>query len=868
MACSSQNASPASLSVRACLTNWSVSVLIPAALGNGTAFPGRERKTTAESLARGPAKTGRDKGKAMGQGESYVRHHAKAPPGSSGRGEVRSTLARGLNGRGMFRVLGLCVVGLAAFLGNGSSPAAAETCPNEAFRLGPSASLPDCRAYEQVSPIDKNSQDVMSVIQAYENGDGGVASEDGSVAVYNAWAPFTDGTGAGLSTYRSFRSASGWQTEPIQPTHAAGSSLDLAKYQWFSGDLSVGALNAPDPPLVPGAPEGFNNLYLKTFGGSTELLTPTAPLNTPASTYYFFNGYSIVGRSNDGEHVVFESSDALTPDAPAFAKSLYDFSNGELHLVGVRPDGTPDPAGSVGGAGSGYWNFLEESAGNLAHAVSNDGTRIIWTSLSDGQIYVRLNGATTDPVSATQATTPDPNGSKPAAFACAAEDGSSVLFTSSSELTDNANTGEDGSGNSNDAGADLYRYDVNSEELQDLTVDTESTDSATGAAVQGVVGCSEDANTIYFVAFGKLAAGATSGSPNLYRAQGGSISFVTTLTSADSADWQAKPSGRTAVVSSNGSYLAFTSKASITGFDNTDGSGTPENEVYLYDAEAETISCASCRVIGKPEGSSKMMIETPFRMRRGLANGGRTIVFESEDAIVPADVNGRRDVYEYQAGGSPQLISSGNGSEDSQFLDASASGNDIFIVTRQQLVGQDRDDVSDLYDARVEGGFSEPPPPTECTGDTCQGSANGSPSAVVPGSAGFHGAGNARRHNRPIRRVGHLDRRQRRKLAQGGVVPLGLRTTRGGRISVAAQLRNGGRLRVALTGSGRAAGAGKATVRVHLTQAGMAQLRRRGSLTLSLRFRFNGVALGIGPMKLSLKAARHPSSKRPTRKSR
>ena len=42
---------------------------------------------------------------------------------------------------------------------------AGETCPNAAFRTGPAASLPDCRAYEMVSPVDKNGGDITTLCQ-------------------------------------------------------------------------------------------------------------------------------------------------------------------------------------------------------------------------------------------------------------------------------------------------------------------------------------------------------------------------------------------------------------------------------------------------------------------------------------------------------------------------------------------------------------------------------------------------------------------------------------------------------------------------------------------------------------------------------
>ena len=87
-----------------------------------------------------------------------------------------------------------------------------------------------------------------------------------------------------------------------------------------------------------------------------------------------------------------------------------------------------------------------------------------------------------------------------------AADGSEVLFTSHSELTDDANTGRTG-GVPNHQGSDLYSYDVGSGELTDLTVADKPADAAAGADVERVLGASRNADYVYFIATGDLAPG-------------------------------------------------------------------------------------------------------------------------------------------------------------------------------------------------------------------------------------------------------------------------------------------------------------------------------------------------------------------------
>jgi hypothetical protein len=148
---------------------------------------------------------------------------------------------------------------------------------------------------------------------------------------------------------------------------------------------------------------------------------------------------------------------------------------------------------------------------------------------------------------------------------------------------------------------------------------------------------------------------------------------------------------------------------------------------------------------------------SPFYQSRYLSNSGR-LFFNGFDALVPSDTNGTSDVYEYElpgigdctagsfsfsarSDGCIGLVSSGTSKEESSFLDASESGDDVFFLTSAQLSSQDRDAVPDVYDSRVAGGFPESQAPPACEGDACQ-SPVAAPNDPTPGSLTYQGPGN------------------------------------------------------------------------------------------------------------------------------
>ena len=195
--------------------------------------------------------------------------------------------------------------------------------------------------------------------------------------------------------------------------------------------------------------------------------------------------------------------------------------------------------------------------------------------------------------------------------------------------------------------------------------------------------------------------------------------------------------------------------------------------MYVYDATSGIMACASCLSSGTTEagvpaapsateqGLSK---ELPQIRPQWLSADGRKVFFTTTAALVPEDINGEPDVYVYDTeSGQRHLVSSGRGESAAWFENASADGSDVFFATPQRLVGRDIDQAWDLYDARIGGGFLEPPPPpTPCSGDGCRGALSSGSAVSGPATDSFSGSGNPKHKAHKHRKHHHKKKHQKK----------------------------------------------------------------------------------------------------------
>lgn len=703
--------------------------------------------------------------------------------------------------------LALLLVSLLLICALAGEASASPSCPNEAVRIEQAAAaLPECRAYELVSPAGKDSGEPKATVAGLRasslySEEGMYSSETGNRMAWTSEYPLPGSSWFGLD-YLSTRGTNGWSTENVIPPQSVSNGTDcpaLVAIAGYSADLSTAVLadgyaqvgsfrgealqcGHDEPLLAPDELQGFQNLFARDNETYTYRLVDVTPAGTPSPTPasendgQYFPAAFLAG-SNDLGVVVFEEELPLVPEAPA-GDDLYAWSraDGTVSLVSKLPDGTPVPgmlAGSTRNAGriESTQEFVPFNLADSRHAVSADGSRIFF--MAAGNLYLREDRTSTTEIDLTQGGLGSPGGGK---FMLASEDGSKAVFTDESRLTadSKAEVGK----------PDLYEYDLNKplgERLTDITAT-----AGQPADVLGLAGGSADASYIYYVADGVLAGGAPTGEtttgpvlgqPSLYLYHDGVTTFVASLAAGvDYCDWSGAPCGEyplfggsTVRVSPNGRFVAFNSAQGLTGYGNTGPKCVPETfggvvgtvedyspgpceEIFRYGVEANKLECVSCDPDGNPPvapatlrfpvPASQDREMTNSHLQRNVADSG-AVFFESRDPLVPAATNGAINVYVYEDG-EPRLISSGSAEADSYFLEASRDGDNAFFATSQSLLRTDDDRAYDIYDARVAGGFAEPAAPAApCEDETSCAGVIGPPSVVaIPGSVTFVGPGN------------------------------------------------------------------------------------------------------------------------------
>ena len=645
------------------------------------------------------------------------------------------------------------------------------TCPNAHVRQQTTASyLPDCRAYELVSPSVAGAALLepsdwaahRTTNEEYSRSDPwiqnrGFATSPSRFSYWSAISTVKDShSPVGLSDmYMATRTNQGWVTGvpgwQNNDAYETGRKI-CSETQELCIDHSASSFAGYTPdgsPLVASA----SGKYIMRLPTNLSIISSEHPK-------IYFGGVSMSGNFN---HYVFSSSDftlgSLFPeptDGPVFAPgglheglgSAYDNDIGArtVNIISKMPNGT---------------DIMLEGPKELYErgfdfpGISPDGSHILMqTPATEGSVLVHLFMRVTTGVPVTY----DISRGAAVHVIGMTRSGDKVYFTTTESLVP-ADT---------DTSTDVYMWQENGEhEADELSVISQgnghgNTDecSASGGWTSkcGAVAVSperehpnenlavsmpgqddvfaEDSGDIYFYSpelLDPLHPGIEN-EKNLYLYRNGAIQLVSTLDAGTSIDrMQISPNGRRG---------AFLTKSQMTG-DNTEG----YEQVYTYDADTRIIRCASCH----PDGTSPTADASVSEGGRFMANDGRTF-FSTKDPLVPRDRNGNiTDVYEY-VDGRPQLITSGIGGKDftggsevlSLFLSpeytgleaVSRDGTDVYFSTFDTLVKSDLNgEFVKFYDARTGGGFPEEPELAPCAAaDECHGADSSAPVAPVVSS--------------------------------------------------------------------------------------------------------------------------------------
>lgn len=519
------------------------------------------------------------------------------------------------------------------------------------------------RGWELVTPSEPISAVVVRPL---------AHSPDGSRFAYLTFGPMPgseagDVAAANLAT----RGPTGWTTEPLGPRYAKDEGAILPTFPaGFSRDLST-AIWASQAPLTADAPPGGQwALYRRDASGQLTLLVALGAKEP-----------QFVRVSDDGRHVVFTSAEHLLPaDAGrATGQSIYEIDGTALRMVDVDASGEPlSPCGATVAA---------------RNAVSRSAERVFFTATTGAdcagpeRVYMREDALATVEMSESRCNRPDCNAASAVAFAAATPSGSHAFLTTAQQLTDA----------DQDEATDLYRYDVESDELDLLS----GTDSTSAQVLAENVVPSDDGARVYFYASGQLKPGqGAEAETNLYLSDEGDLRFLASLPATQP---HSSASGTTALLATPVALVSTDSDA--------------HSDVYRYDAGSDAFTRLSSGPVGG-SGEFDAVVESELDASifpalvppamHPLSEDGAHAFFSTAERLVPEDANALNDVYEWSSG-KLALVSAGTPSDGAVFAGATGDARTVLFRTSASLIGRDRDGGDyDFYAAPIGGGFAEP----------------------------------------------------------------------------------------------------------------------------------------------------------------
>jgi hypothetical protein len=586
------------------------------------------------------------------------RSDAETETGKGKGRDLRLHRAAPLNARGLslasFASLAIAVVALLAL----AAPAL--------------AALPDNRAYEMVSPVEKGGFVFLRDL-ALADPSGEHVIVDGGV--HNSLLS------SGLSWMLETRTATGWSGAQVGPppgTEASSVEQRATSLDAVSEDFSRFAFQTL-MSLAPRDSGPSTDVYVREgpAGPLTWASGPPAPaIKVSEGGGELGNGEcdfrlncidndaTFAGASADLADVVWSqyhppvpppaALPGSPPDTHVYGNEVYESVNGTAQLVGLVPAAegpecdpshgscvVPTCGAAMGNASAGKLTYWANSVGNSAPtqgAVSGDGSQVIFTSPDPGTagvpgcapagIYVRAGGTSTVQASASQETGGDPSGPKKKVYAGSSEEGgrvNTVFFTSKEELTETANTGV------SDEGVDLYAYTMATPsrpaELVDLTPENNTPEkkfNEFGEEYESVeaifLGSSTNGRLVYFTATSVL-----TGEPNshgqtakpgvsnlyMYEAATGHTTFIASGNGVQGPSLAGRADAHTG---------NLTSKVTPDGqhlvFVSSESLTTyrqeGDTEVYIYDAATNRLVCVSCNPSGaQPAASATLPQEFP-----------------------------------------------------------------------------------------------------------------------------------------------------------------------------------------------------------------------------------------------------------------